>query len=180
MISQFHRPVALRHRAYQAAWFLVSALIFETAVPFPSGLKTALLRIFGARVGQRVVIRPAVSIKTPRLLSTGDHVWIGRGVVIDNDEEIVLGSNVCLSQQAMLISGSHDYHAPDFGYVGRPIVIADHCWVAARAILLAGTRLDKHCFVGPGVVFSGTLSSHSILRLQQSNLEQIHDPDLLP
>lgn len=180
MIENFQRKVPKRHRLYQAAWFMVSALFFESALPFPTGLKVKLLRLFGARLGAGIVIRPNVSIKTPKLLTAGDHVWIGRGVVIDNDEEIRLGSNVCLSQQVMLISGNHDYHSPGFEYFGHSIVIGNHCWMAARAMLLAGAEIQNHCLVGPGVIFSGQLPAHSAVRLAQAFHEVEVDPRLLP
>jgi putative colanic acid biosynthesis acetyltransferase WcaF len=40
-------------------------LFFKTLLPFPSSFKTALLRLFGAKVGSGVVIKPDVNIKYP-------------------------------------------------------------------------------------------------------------------
>ena len=52
---------------------------------FPiSGFKRFLLRLFGAKIGKGVVIKPCVNIKYPWKLRIGNYVWIGENVWIDN------------------------------------------------------------------------------------------------
>ena len=59
------------------SWYLVKMCFFLTAFPFPSGLKAALLRLYGAKVGKGLVIKPRVNIHMPWKLEIGDDVWIG-------------------------------------------------------------------------------------------------------
>ena len=49
----------------EALWTLARALFFHTALPSPSGLRVALLRAFGAKIGAGVVIREHVNISMP-------------------------------------------------------------------------------------------------------------------
>lgn len=88
-----------------------------------SSLRIRLLRLFGARMGKGVVIKPSVNIKYPWNLSIGDYSWIGENVWIDNLTHVAIGSNVCISQGAMLLCGNHDYKRPTFDLMVKPIVI---------------------------------------------------------
>ena len=58
-------------------WHLTSSLFFINPLfPFIS-VKIMLLRMFGAKIGKGLVIKPRVVIKYPWNLEVGNHVWIG-------------------------------------------------------------------------------------------------------
>lgn len=120
-------------------WYLVKCCFFLSPLPWPSFLKTSLLRLFGARVGVNVYWKPRINIHFPWKLSVGDHVWIGEEVEIYNFERVAIGSHCCISQRAFLCSGNHDYRDPALSYRHEPITIEDGVWIGAC------------CFVGPGV-----------------------------
>jgi putative colanic acid biosynthesis acetyltransferase WcaF len=106
----------------------------------------AVLRWFGAKIGEGVVIRGRVNITFPWKLEIGDHVWIGDEVLVLSLDRVVIGSNVCISQRAFLCTGSHDFRKVTFDLITEPIVIGNGCWIAAGA------------FIGPGaVVPAGTM-----------------------
>ena len=50
--------------------------LFKTMLPIPSSIKAKILRLFGAKIGVGVVIKPNVSIKYPWFLEIGDYSWI--------------------------------------------------------------------------------------------------------
>lgn len=127
--------------------------LFRAALPIPSAVRCACLRIFGATVGKGVVIRSGVNVSFPWRLSIGDHVWIGEEVTILSLAPVDIESNVCVSQRAFLCTGSHDYKDPAFGLITKPIRLESGCWVAAM------------CFVGPGVVIGrgGVCTAGSIV-----------------
>src|SRR6476619_5535921 len=90
-------------------WHYINGFIFKTGI-FPFyGIKRFFLRLFGAKLGKGVLIKPNVNIKYPWFLEIGDHVWIGEEAWIDNLALVVLGNNVCISQGAYLLTGNHDY-----------------------------------------------------------------------
>ena len=104
--------------AVRAAWYVVNAILFRSSLfgLAPSRAKAHILRLFGARVGRGVVIKPRVDIKSPWFLTLGDHVWLGERVWIDNHTEVTLGSNVCVSQGAYIFTGNHDWSNPAFPF----------------------------------------------------------------
>ena len=129
-----------------ALWYVVSVAFFRTAIPYPSKFKVILLRIFGAKIGRGVIIKPLVIIKYPWKLSIGNHSWIGEQVWIDNLGQVTIGNHCCISQGALLLCGNHDYKKSTFDLMIKPIVLEDGVWIGAK------------CTIGPGVTLkSGTV-----------------------
>ena len=67
----------------EAIWLLVQPLLISSPLP-GSRLRVLLLRLFGARIGRGVTIKPGVMVKFPWRLEIGDHSWIGEHVWLDN------------------------------------------------------------------------------------------------
>lgn len=136
---------------YQAAWVALSTFVF-TKVWCPSRLRCAILRALGAQVGTGVFIKHGVTIQWPWRLTVGDDTWLGVGVSIVNIEHLTIGSNVCVSQEAFLCTGSHDYRSPVFEYDNRPTTIEDGVWVGARAMVLRGITVGADSVIGAQAV----------------------------
>ena len=140
----------LENKYKRVIWYFFNSIFFKSSFNVSCSLKIKLLRFFGAKIGQNVVIKPCVNIKYPWNLIVGDHVWLGEKVWIDNLVMVEIGDNVCLSQGAMLLCGNHNYKTETFDLRVGTIRIEEGVWVGAQAI------------VGPGV----TLHSHSVLSLR--------------
>ena len=97
-----------KKKIVRGLWYFISVIFFITHFfPF-SFLKVWLLKLFGARIGRNVVIKPGVNIKYPWKLVIGDYSWIGEDVWIDNLSSVSIGNNACISQGAMLLCGNHN------------------------------------------------------------------------
>jgi putative colanic acid biosynthesis acetyltransferase WcaF len=141
-----------RRRLVRAAWYFISLLVFESGwFPF-MGPKRVILRIFGAKIGRGLVIKPRVWIKYPWRLVVGDYCWIGQGAWIDNLADVRLGSHVCISQQVYICTGSHDHQSRTFDLITRPVEIGDGAWLAARALVLGGVAVAANAVVAAGSV----------------------------
>lgn len=136
----------------RGCWYLINAFIFQSwLLPF-SSIKALLLRIFGARVGVGLVIKPRVNIKHPWRLIIGDDVWIGEGVWIDNLVTVHIGSNVCLSQGTLILTGSHDYSDPSFRLMLGEVHLEDGTWIAAQSTICLGVRCGRNAVITAGSV----------------------------
>lgn len=144
------------------AWYFVNEVVFKPGL-FPiNGLKTWLLRLFGAKVGRGVVIKPCVNIKYPWRLTIGDDAWIGEQVWIDNLADVRIGADACLSQGAMLLCGSHNYKDPAFGLLVGEIVLEDGAWVGAKALVCPGVTLHSHAVLAAGSVATHDLPAYTV------------------
>ncbi|GAA4463463.1 putative colanic acid biosynthesis acetyltransferase [Nibrella saemangeumensis] len=143
-------------------WFLTNAVFLNSYLPIPVAVKVAILRLFGARIGTGAVIKPAVNIKYPWFLQLGDHVWIGENVWIDNLSPVTIGSHVCISQGAMLLTGNHDYRSPAFDLTTKPIVLEDGVWIGARSVVCPGVTCHSHAVLAVGSVATRPLEAYGI------------------
>lgn len=143
-------------------WYIVNAIIFMNPLfPFYTP-KRWLLRAFGARIGNGVIIKPRVNIKYPWRLHIGDNSWIGEGVWIDNLADICIGRDVCVSQDAYLLTGNHDYKSTSFTLITTPIEIQDGAWVGARTTICPGVTVGRNAVVAVGGVLTKNAEHNGI------------------
>jgi putative colanic acid biosynthesis acetyltransferase WcaF len=151
-------------RPKEAAWLATKWLFFQTTLPWPSSLRSALLRLFGARIGQGVVIRANVNISFPWRLHIGDHVWIGEEVMILSLAQVTIESHVCISQRAFLCTGSHDHKKASFDLITKPITLRQSSWVAAQAFIAPGVEVGQGSVVSAGSIVMANVPEHTLVR----------------
>jgi putative colanic acid biosynthesis acetyltransferase WcaF len=151
-----------RSWAWQVAWFFLGLPVLRSALIPSSGLRVKLLRLFGARIGGGVVIKPSANVKYPWHLVVGNDCWIGEACWIDNLTTVQLGNNVCLSQGCYLCTGNHDWKDAAFGLLLAPIAIHDGAWVGAKAILMPGVVLGEGAVAAAGSVVSRSIPALEI------------------
>jgi putative colanic acid biosynthesis acetyltransferase WcaF len=144
------------------SWLIISGLFFEVFIPFPNKLKIAFLRLFGAKVGKGTVIKPFVKIKYPWFLEIGEQVWIGEHVWIDNLVRVSIGSNACLSQGCMLLTGNHDFTKPTFDLIAKPITLEEGVWIGAKATVCSGVTCYSHSVLAVGSVLTKDMTPYQI------------------
>ncbi|MEO6548209.1 MAG: WcaF family extracellular polysaccharide biosynthesis acetyltransferase [Ferruginibacter sp.] len=143
-------------------WHYINCIFFKSGY-FPFfGLKTFFLKLFGAKVGRGVMIKPFVNIKYPWLLSIGDHVWIGENAWLDNVGFIRIADNVCISQGANLLTGNHNYKKKSFDLQIGEIVLEEGVWIGASAIVCPGVTCKSHAVLMVASVAVTHLEPYSI------------------
>ncbi|TDQ19360.1 putative colanic acid biosynthesis acetyltransferase WcaF [Algoriphagus boseongensis] len=143
-------------------WYWVNLLFFKNPWNPFSKLKVLLLRIFGAKIGKKVVIKPSVNIKYPWFLEVGDQVWIGEEVWIDNLAKVKIEANVCISQGAMLLTGNHNYKKSSFDLMVGEIKLEEGVWIGAKAVVCPGVTCHSHSVLAVGSVATYDLESYTI------------------
>jgi putative colanic acid biosynthesis acetyltransferase WcaF len=127
-------------------------MFFLSAVPWPSALRTCLLRLFGAKVGRGVYWKPRVNIHIPWKLEVGDHALFGEEVFILNFETVVVGEQACISQRAFICTGNHDFTDIRMRYRNRPIRIGAGAWIGAQVFVAPGVDVGREAVATAGSV----------------------------
>ncbi len=143
-------------------WFLVNVAVLQCPLNPGSRLRVWALRLFGARVGAGVVIKPRVNIKYPWKLQIGNDCWIGEGVWIDNLGMVVLEHDVCLSQECLLLCGNHNYKAPSFDLMVGDILVESGSWIGARSVVCPGVTVRSHAVLTAGSVATSDMEAWGV------------------
>lgn len=143
-----------RSAVFVQFWWIVQALLFHPSPQAFFGWRRFLLRLFGARIGKGVLIRPSVTVTFPWKLSIGDWSWIGDCVTLYTLGEISIGDNAVVSQHSYLCTGSHDYTCRSFDIGTAPIRIEPEAWVSSKVFIAPGVTVGRGALVGAcSVVF---------------------------
>ena len=132
-------PWTLKEKILRALWMLTGRPLFRWSFHNWYGFRSSLLRLFGAKVGKDVRLRPSVHIEIPWNLKIASGVTIGDYAILYSLGEITIGARTIISQYAHLCAGTHDYTDRTFRLLRPEIRIGEDAWIGADA------------FVGPGV-----------------------------
>ena len=83
-LKQFNLPKNFRGRSAIVVqlWRVIYVVFFRNSPQFLYGWRRFILRLFGANIGKKVIIRPSVEITYPWKVVIGDYSWIGDNVVL--------------------------------------------------------------------------------------------------
>ncbi len=143
-------------------WYFTNVLFFQNSYNPISSLKVFLLRIFGAKIGIGVVIKPSVNIKYPWRLKIGNHVWIGENVWIDNLADVIIEDSVSISQGAMLLCGNHNYKKTTFDLITGKIKLEEGVWIGAKSIVTPNVTCKSHSILAVNSVATNDLEAYTI------------------
>lgn len=129
-------------------WSATELLLIANPWQVSSSLRIRALRVFGADIGEGVIIRPRTRIKFPWNLRIGDHAWIGEGVWIHNQNQVSIGHDAVVSQDTFITTGSHA-HRTDMGLITRSVEIREGAWITARCVVTGGVVIGRSALVQP-------------------------------
>jgi len=145
----------------QLLWYVTDILFFRSKmVPF-SNILVSLLRLFGAKIGLEVRIKPGIYVKYPWKLTVGNYSWLA-DCYLENLDFIHIGANCCISQQALLMTGNHNYAKVGFDLMTAPIILEDGVWVASSAKVVPGVTLRNHAVLCMDSVATKDLEPYGI------------------
>jgi maltose O-acetyltransferase len=126
--------------------------------------------VLGIRLGEgaAILLSCYVWFYSPGLVrrdrvSIGHRTRINRGCCLDVRSGLQIGDDVSISPEVMILSTQHDINDPGFVLDGKPIVIEDHVFIGARAIIMPGVRLGRGSVIAAGAVVTKDVESLQIV-----------------
>ena len=154
-------PWTFSEKVVRALWMILGRPVFRTSFHNWYKFRVSLLRLFGAKIGQQVAIRPSVNVEIPWNLEIDDNAIIGDYAILYSLGKIRIGRRSIISQYTHLCAGTHDYTDQRFRLIRDPITIGDDVWIGADAFI--GPRVH----VGPLTVVGARTSVYKNLAAGQ-------------
>lgn len=118
------------------------------------GLKRAMWRLAGAKVGMDVRISSSAKIVCSGQLEIGDSTWVGSQVLLAPASKIVIGKNCDIAPRVYIGNGTHEIDSGGSRIAGRgvtlDVTIGDGCWLCANSTILPGAKIGNLCIVASG------------------------------
>lgn len=115
-------------------------------------LRTALLRIAGAKVGSKSIIRARVFVANASNLSIGERSRIGEFSRLYTFDKVKIGSDVEIGNGLLLYTNEHLIDRSDAiakqGSISKPVRISNDCYIGANVTILGGVIIGERCIVG--------------------------------
>jgi maltose O-acetyltransferase len=93
----------------------------------------------------------------------GARSRINRDCCLDMRGPLLIGHDVSVSPEVMILTGEHGHDRPDFAFETRPVVIEDHVWIGSRAVILPGASIGRGAVVAAGAVVSGRVAPKAVV-----------------
>lgn len=125
------------------------------------------LRMSGAEVGKSVTIRPGVIINNCKGVKIGDGCYLGENTLISaTDSEVIIGHNTLIAPNNIIVARNHNVSGKEpikfSGYVSKPIMIKNDCWIGARSTILSGVIIGEGAVLAAGSVVNKDVDDFSI------------------
>jgi maltose O-acetyltransferase len=140
---------------------LVTLLMVPYRLALFPPLRGALLRLYGARIGRRVILHDVRFFNLYRRglsgLRIGDDCFLGDECLLDLAEGITLEPQVTLAERVLILThanvGYRDHPLQaHFPAMAAPVLLERGAFLGAGCLVLPGVRVGTRAFVAAGAV----------------------------
>lgn len=127
------------------------------------------LRNFYYRSVMKFNIAESCSVHMHCVFDCAENLVMGQNSVInakcrlDNRGGIVIGANVSISQEVLILTADHDVNAADFAGRSLAVHIEDYVWIGTRAVILPGVTIGKGALIAAGAVVTKDVIPYAIV-----------------
>jgi putative colanic acid biosynthesis acetyltransferase WcaF len=141
-------PWTLRQKVGLLLWELVWTF-FCSWTPKPcNAWRLFWLRLFGCRIRGVPFVHQRARIQIPWKVTLEDRCSVGDRANLYSLDEIKLGPQSTVAQEAYLCTGTHDFDDPKKDLLTLPISVGEDGFVGARAFLMPGVEVGARAIVG--------------------------------
>lgn len=96
-------------------------------------------------------------------LSIGKNSVVNAKCRIDTRGEVIIGANVSISNEVIILTADHDVDTPEMRGRERKVQIDDYVWIGTRAIILPGVTIGKGALIAAGAVVTKNVEPFTVV-----------------
>lgn len=97
-----------------------------------------------------------------KYLQIGKFSFLGK-VSIALHDEVIIGEKVCINDDVVILTASHDVTDPQWSQIKRKIVIEDYVWIGTGAMILPGVSIGRGAVIGARAVVSKSVDANAVV-----------------
>ena len=158
-MSKLKRHSILKSFLYATKFYLSNHCINK--IPLYSLRHWYYRKVMKYNLGQDTSIAIGTFV-TGNNITIGNNVVINRNCYLDGRIGILIGNNVSISPETYIVSMEHDPNDPKFSTRGGKVIIEDHVWIGARAIISPDVTIGEGAVIGAGAVVTRDIAAYKI------------------
>jgi acetyltransferase-like isoleucine patch superfamily enzyme len=137
----------------------------EWIATFPShGIRSLYYRrIMRFNIGDSNSIHMHCVFDCAKNFVMGKNSVINAKCRLDNRGGIVIGDNVSISQEVVILTADHDVSTSDFAGRSLPVKIDNYVWIGTRVTILPGVSIGEGALIAAGAVVTKDVLPYSIV-----------------
>jgi len=161
--KKFTSELSFRNKFLRLIWSFLYLLVFRYTPRPLFAWRRFVLKCFGARLANDVLVYPDVKIYAPWNLIMERGSVMGDEVDCYNVDKVLFKEDSNVTHGAFLCAAYHDINSPDRTLVKKSILLDPGCWVFARAIILPGVSIGRGAIVSAGAVVTKSVKDYSVV-----------------
>jgi putative colanic acid biosynthesis acetyltransferase WcaF len=149
--NQRARKYSRREQWRRVAWAFGRWLVVLSPRPM-FGWRRAVLRLFGATVGEGVRIYSSTRIEMPWNVEIGDWTAFGEHAHVYSLGRVTIGRCVTVSYRAHVCAGTHEFTDPTLPLLKPPVQIESGVWIGTEAFVGPGVTVGEGALLGARAV----------------------------
>ena len=129
-------------------------------------IKNILLNLSGIKVGYNTRIVGPIKIGTVASLEIGKNCWIGSGLSIYGNGNVIIGDNCDLAPDIGFITGSHEIGTKNRRAgtgTSFKIFVDDGCWIGARVTIMGNILISKSSIIAASALVNKNVRANVIV-----------------
>lgn len=129
-------------------------------------IKRRLLLWSGIEVGENSKIVGPLKFGNQIKITIGKNCWIGKGLNLDGNGEVIIGDNVDIAPHVTFNTGGH-YIGTKERRAGEGIVtkieVGNGTWIGTRALIINNTKINDGCVIAAGSVVNKGINKDTLV-----------------
>jgi putative colanic acid biosynthesis acetyltransferase WcaF len=155
-------PFSAKNRVARLIWGIVYVLLYRPTPRPMHAWRAMLLRLFGAKLGDKCHFYAKGRIWAPWNLICEDRVSLADDAELYNPSPFYFGSHAIVSQGAYVCGATHLYNDINFPLVSAPMRFGAYSWICARAIVSPGVNVGDGAILGLGSIATRDLEAFGV------------------
>lgn len=117
----------------------------------------------GVKIGKGVHIHMGTQFFDPTQVDIGKGTTIGQNAFLDGRDKLIIGDNVDIASDVMILNSEHNINSEDFRAISAPVLVGDYVFIGPRAIILPGVTIGKGAIIAAGAVVTKNVADYKIV-----------------
>ena len=82
---------------------------------------------------------------------------------MDTRGDIIIGDNVSISEEVIILTVDHDMNTTNFGPRPRSVIIEDYVFIGTRAMILPGIKIERGAIIAAGAIVTKDVKAADVV-----------------